>query len=721
MKKYKVIFSIILACVLCVTTFANYNDNTLETEETSSAMSKTRSAGRVFKEGDYVDATRMARLPNALGGYFYVAGATSWGYCAENGKDVWNNNTVKSGYITEWNNPMVRKILYYSPDSPGYSGTNKAYDMDNATFSIGYLNGMCTNNTRARAHIANLENLEDPIIWGYKAYKIDITPNNYQDVAFLAYCPNGIIEIVKDPSQRDVTEGNDNYSLAGAVYGVYAADGDYSAPEYTIRLTAWEDGWSGLPVGVEYGWGYVEVPPGDYWVYELEPPPGYERNTNWYPSYDTPMTVESSQTVRVNVEDDPQMMSLDILLEKVKEEENSLSLAGAQFRITHYGTLLENTSANPSTLGEKTLQEINKRSWLFATDENGISRFQEEFLLSGDELYYNSDGIPSLPFGTITIQEEKAPEGYLLNTETFVRQITLDENTGTWNVYNHPVVSEKTIDLELVKLQTGTEIPIWGAVFEHKMPNGNKEKITTDINGQIQVKGLIYGIHEIHELTAPEGYALNENVIRFSVEEDNSIIFLSQQDETITGNVTEEGNVQLTVYDDVLPYSFTIYKQNEGGEALKGAEFCLYADKECTQILGSGVTDNDGVYKINNLQSGVTYYLKEIKAPTGYRLPVGEDGVPGVIEVMATRIPIQNEFKLYVQGEEQDLLTSDRFWITGTENDREIGMKVVNEKGYRLPQTGSKKTLLYVGVGAVLCLMYSNEKKFKIRRKNYEK
>lgn len=697
-------------------------NDTKETITETQLMAQNRATEIVFREGDLVKAVQMARLENGLSGYYYVQGATSWGFCAENGKDYWNNNQSKSGYITEWNNANVRKILYYAPGSPGYTGTNEVYDMDNTTFSIGYMNGMSANNTRAKAHIANLEKLQDPIIWGYKAYKINITPDNYQDVAFLAHCPKGVIEIVKESSNKDVTEGNHNYSLEGAVYGVYAADGDYSAPEYKITLTAWEDGWSGLPVGVEYGWGYVEVPPGDYWVQEIEAPPGYERNLNWYPSYDTPMTVDSSQTVRVNVKDEPQMMPLDILLEKVKEEENPLSLMGAQFRITHYGTLLEDATIDPNTMGENALQEIKKRSWLFVTDENGMSRFQEEFLISGDELYYNSEGIPSLPIGTITIQEEKAPEGYLLNTEMFVRQIALDVNTGTWNAYAHPIISEKTIDLNLVKLQTGTEIPISGAVFEHKMPNGDTVRITTDTNGQLHVRGLHYGVHELREVIAPEGYALNEKIMKFSVEEDNSIVFLSPHDETMVGNVSEEGSIQLTVYDDVLPYSFVIYKQNEEGKPLKGAEFGLFTDKECTQILKSGVSDSEGVYKIDNLLSEKTYYLKELKAPDGYRLPMGEDGNPVVIELKTIRVPTRNEFKLYVQGEEYDFGASDEFWIKGTENDREIGVKIVNEKGYRLPQTGSGRALLCIAGGTALSFLCIWKMKFnKKEKRHYEK
>ena len=48
-----------------------------------------------------------------------------------------------------------------------------------------------------------------------------------------------------------------------------------------------------------------------------------------------------------------------------------------------------------------------------------------DYLVSGDAFYYNSAGtIVTLPLGTVTIQETKAPEGYLINNELFIRGFT---------------------------------------------------------------------------------------------------------------------------------------------------------------------------------------------------------------------------------------------------------------------------------------------------------
>lgn len=72
-------------------------------------------------------------------------------------------------------------------------------------------------------------------------------------------------------------------------------------------------------------------------------------------------------------------------------------------------------------------------------------------------------------------------------------------------------------------------------------------------------------------------------------------------------------------------------KKAHGDASLEGAQFQLYADRACTTKAtvynASGAKITAGVYTIQNgkvttdyLRSGVTYYLKEIKAPVGYNL-----------------------------------------------------------------------------------------------------
>ena len=61
------------------------------------------------------------------------------------------------------------------------------------------------------------------------------------------------------------------------------------------------------------------------------------------------------------------------------------------------------------------------------------SILQKDYLVSGDEFFYASDGkTVCFPLGTVTVQETKAPAGYLPNESVFVQQIT---STGTEENY----------------------------------------------------------------------------------------------------------------------------------------------------------------------------------------------------------------------------------------------------------------------------------------------
>ena len=56
---------------------------------------------------------------------------------------------------------------------------------------------------------------------------------------------------------------------------------------------------------------------------------------------------------------------------------------------------------DPGTLGKKV-----DKTWIFATDEKGLVKFNKNYLVSGDEFYYDSSNHPALPVGTLVITED---------------------------------------------------------------------------------------------------------------------------------------------------------------------------------------------------------------------------------------------------------------------------------------------------------------------------
>ena len=71
----------------------------------------------------------------------------------------------------------------------------------------------------------------------------------------------------------------------------------------------------------------------------------------------------------------------------------------------------------------------------------------------------------------------------------------------------------------------------------------------------------------------------------------------------------------------VYTYQLAFLKTGEGEDAdgLEGAQFGIYKDADCTQLIDVVTTNEKGYAVSTNVESG-TYYVKELVAPTGYSL-----------------------------------------------------------------------------------------------------
>lgn len=267
-----------------------------------------------------------------------------------------------------------------------------------------------------------------------------------------------------------------------------------------------------------------------------------------------------------------------------------------------------------------------------------------------------------------------------------------------------------TIDLKIIKRRMGTEQGIGGTKFKHTFPDGTTEEVTTGENGQVVLKELGIGRHTIEEIFVPEGFVLNSGKVVFELFADGNVQVIENTAEEKNGKMTwsleTAESAVLTVEDRVSPYHLQVIKVNEENVCLQGAEFVLYEDENCTQEKMRAVTDENGCCSFVNLEVGKTYYLKEVKAPQGYRV-LEENGKSYVYEIKSESDPTKNVFECYVNGEKSAE-------ISGTKAERKVILSIVNHTGLELPETGTPMTvLLFVcGMGCMgIALLHSVKKR----------
>lgn len=389
-------------------------------------------SGETIPYGDYF-TTRM------------TFDGTNTAYCLEPLKKTPEAGTYSYNLLP--NDSPIRKALYYLNGGYGYetitrdqcfhgwSDTNAyvvghlalAYIYDNYNEGGGAFYGAPANFiAKAKEVVDVINSLPNPP----KRFRVFILPaDNHQTIAGSWYeKPYGWIELYKSTANGQVFDGNGNYSLKGAKYGIYQGDSQVAV------LTTNAEGYAKS--------GDLET--GSYTIREIEASAGYAIDTK---SYD--VTVESEVTATVKVQEVPQNQPMDIVLQKIDAEtgeakaQGAASLEHAEFTLKFF---TEQMDSNPEESGKQPV-----KTWVFKTDKDGKVKFTKDYLVSGDDFYYQLDGTtPCLPLGTVTIQETKAPEGYFANEEVFVQKITGEGTEETVSCYNAASVPEQIFRGDLV-------------------------------------------------------------------------------------------------------------------------------------------------------------------------------------------------------------------------------------------------------------------------------
>ena len=601
-------------------------------------------------------------------------------------------------------NGAIQAFCHHIKQAVGTINENSRYDLRYPTCTLRVLDASTINGYRH-------------VVFGFETNLHHFggsTPQTVGTVFELAFKvqSKGKLCIKKTSANPAITDNNPCYSLQGAEYGVYKTEADAKADKNkvnTLTIGKYDSSekykdWS----------NEVELDEGTYYVKETKNPKGYALNNSV-----VKVTIKANENSWIGTngefKDYPQSDPVRILLGKVDKETNknkpqgSASLAGAEFTIKYYKGLYD---SDPAKSGQ-----TPARSWVLKTNENGFATLSSKYKVSGDDFYYASTGNPTLPVGTITIQETKAPTGYFINNEVFVRKIVAGGNKEGVETYNQPEILEKVIKFNIKKVQAGTSTPVSGAVFRHTLPNGSTEDLTTNGSGEITITGLASGTHKIKEIKSPDGYQLNPNEVVFNVASGTGkITFTSGTNSLVTQGTKDSGDGYATFGNKVNPFNLKITKTNEHGKVLKGAEFRLYSDADCKNVVDTQISDEKGLLTFKNLDVEKTYYFKETKAPQGYRIPVDENGNAYVHSVYVKATPQTNTFEFTVDGIKYDTSkTSGNVRLEGSKKDRVVAVDITNKTTQLLPETGSNGTILLIGLGvAVIAFALYKSKKDKM-------
>lgn len=379
----------------------------------------------------------------------------------------------------------------------------------------------------------------------------------------------------KSSANTSYTNGNPNYSLAGAEYKVFKSSAeaqasissrDFSKAFATITTDA-----SGKTSTIDvtsqmdtYSDGTIKETA--FYLIESKAPKNYKMDNGVHP-----VTVTTANTAdnpaKVSVSDEPIDDPIEIQVLK-EHPEDDIPLEGAEFTLKYYA------------------QDIT-RNYTFSQ--------LQQFTVNQTKTYTtNSEGIVTIndyfPLGYITLEETKAPVGFINSStdkatidgrdvspkmafvltgdgntttgyttggayyinDSGVRDIKMSTDTTVYNKAVNPNEQGRG-DIRLIKHRHKSDVPLAGAEFEIKNTETNESvTLTTDENGIIDTsaeykshsegvwfklgaqgtseetpddtKGALpFGTYTVTEISTPEGYQLEET-ITVKIKNDGEII-----------------------------------------------------------------------------------------------------------------------------------------------------------------------------------------------------
>lgn len=543
----------------------------------------------------------------------------------------------------------------------------------------------------------------------------------------------GSIKIHKYSANPEITDGNSCYSLKGAEFGVFKTNADAQAGQNAVATIVTDADGNGSVGNLPYG---------TYYVKETKAAPGYRINKDIFRE-----KVDSDIPVSFNVPEEAGGDPASVLVQK-KDSNGTILLEGCIFAIRYYDIQMD---TDPAKAGKSAV-----RTWYIKTDKEGKADYNIQYLQAGSsQLYYNSFGTPTIPIGTITIQEIQAPEGYVLDNTIHTFKIT-DNPSGIPHVgvENDRVISNsrKSQPFELIKLAEGknnSTYPLANAGFsacpvdsltavadDYKAADGEiivkddtgisyiwdaKKAVTltadgstelfTDENGYAKSVPLEYGKYIVKETTVPHNFhPIKEFTVNITQNSDEPvkmgyfidksfkayIRIIKKDDKTDKKILSDAATFKIWSYDDEEYVSFDVTA--EDGSTTKVSEF----KTKDGELMTPG-TLMPGKYRIEESECPNGYYSKlqnksydiTIDADAVYKIyetPEGQVTDMGVFEYEIDNTSLQGTIRITKNGEKRVYNETTKEFDTSKIKLADVTFKVYADEDILAPD-GSGDTL----------------------------
>jgi len=464
--------------------------------------------------------------------------------------------------------------------------------------------------------------------------------------------PKYTVTLTKTSADVKITNGNVNYSLEGAVYNVYEANGmpnhDYTNDPVVATFTTQKDGHATLSKKLENG---------DYVTIEQVAPLGYTLDTSVHR-----FSVDGKNT-DIPVVDDPGRIRL-IIRKKDSTTGSSTasgnaSLAGAVYRVSY----LEN--------GSTTYKDIT-------TNLAGVADLRD------------------IPLGLVSVQEIFSPAGYKLDTRVHTYEVHPSQTTPityelepadfTEEVMKGQIALHKQYEtLDDLAEEQGAEFEVYlkSAGSFDTAKETERDHITTGADGMATTKDLPYGTYVVHQTKGGNGRQLVSD-FDVVISEDGKVYSYDL--------VNVQKNAQLK-----------IVKTSEDG-VIEGIHFRVtrlednYSAEYVTNAAGEILTETLPIYADKDGATKYQYKVEELDTEEtfGYQLPDSqtvEFSEGEIASVSFHNKPIEIGTKATVEGEKEvdpldkvtltdmvsytGLVPGKEYKVTGVLMDKETGEKLL--------------------------------------------